>query len=105
MMFKGCQENDVSVSRMFVYLRVLYLSLQLCCFLVGIYVCVHLFDCQNKSTFFQKLKSSNVFCARARPSAGASREAASMIYINVTLSYAVTYCLYCTRSMIDILCN
>ena len=29
-----------------------------------IYVCVHLFGCQNKSTCFQKLKSSNVFYAR-----------------------------------------
>ena len=38
-----------------------------CCFLAGIiYVCVHLFGCQNKSTYFQKLKSSNVFYARAR---------------------------------------
>ena len=31
-----------------------------------IYVCVHLFGCQNKSTCFQKFKSSNVFYARAR---------------------------------------
>ena len=39
-----------------------------CCFLAGIYVCVHLFGCQNKSTCFQKFKSSNVFyaCARQR---------------------------------------
>ena len=40
--------------------------IQLCCFLAGIYVCVHLFGCQNKSTCFQKFKSSNVFYARAR---------------------------------------
>ena len=35
-------------------------------YIAGIYVCVHLFGCQNKSTCFQKFKSSNVFYARAR---------------------------------------
>ena len=42
------------------------MDIQLCCFLAGIYVCVHLFGCQNKSTCFHKFKSSNVFYARAR---------------------------------------
>ena len=42
------------------------MDIQLCWFLAGIYVCVHLFDCQNKSTCFQIFKSSNVFYARAR---------------------------------------
>ena len=42
------------------------MDIQLCCFLAGIYVCVHLFGCQNKSTCFQKFKPSNVFYARAR---------------------------------------
>ena len=27
---------------------------------------MHLFGCQNKSTYFQKFKSSNVFYARVR---------------------------------------
>ena len=52
------------------------------------YVCVYLFGCQNKSTCFQKLKSSNVFYVRARqmrdrrPSTGTSREAAcNILYI------------------------
>ena len=47
-------------------LEVHNMDIQLCCFLAGIYVCVHLFGCQNKSTCFQKFKSSNVFYARAR---------------------------------------
>ena len=42
------------------------MDIQLCCFLAGIYICVHLFGCQNKSTCFQKLKSSNVFYAHVR---------------------------------------
>ena len=42
------------------------MDIQLCFFLVGIYVCVHLFGCQTKSTYFQKFKSSNVFYAHAR---------------------------------------
>ena len=49
-----------------VLLEVHNMDIQLCCFLAGIYVCVHLFGCQNKSTCFQKLKSSNVFYAGAR---------------------------------------
>ena len=64
------------------------MDIQLCCFLAEIYVCVHLFGCQNKSTCFQKCKSSNVFYARARqmmPVAKRqelySREAASIIII------------------------
>ena len=40
-------------------LEVHNMDIQLCCFLAGIYVCVHLFGCQ-------KFKSSNVFYARAR---------------------------------------
>ena len=48
-------------------LEVHNMDIQLCCFLAEIYyVCVHLFGCQNKSTCFQKFKSSNVFYARAR---------------------------------------
>ena len=43
-----------------------FLDIQLCCFLARIYVCVHLFGCQNKSTCFQILVSSNIFYARAR---------------------------------------
>ena len=43
-----------------------FLDIQLCCFLAGIYECVHLFGCQNKSMCFQKLKSSNVLYARVR---------------------------------------
>ena len=42
------------------------MDIQLCCFLAGIYICVHLFGCQNKSKCFQKFKSSNVFYARER---------------------------------------
>ena len=63
------------------------MDIQLCCFLAGIYVCMHLFGCQNKSTCFQKLKSSNVFYARAwqmMPVAGDSREVSS-IYIILAL--------------------
>ena len=41
------------------------MDIQLCCFLAGIYVCVHLFGCPNKSTCFQKFKSSNVSYAGA----------------------------------------
>ena len=29
------------------------MDIQLCCFLAGIYVCVHLFGCQNKSHVFR----------------------------------------------------
>ena len=47
-------------------LEVHNMDIQLCFFLAGIYVCVHLFGCQNKSTCFQKFKSSNVFYAHAR---------------------------------------
>ena len=43
-----------------------FLDIQFCCFIARIYVCVHFFVCQNKSTCFQKSKSSNVFYARAR---------------------------------------
>ena len=41
-------------------------TIWLCCFLAGIYACMRLFGCHNKSTCFQKFKSSNVFYARAR---------------------------------------
>ena len=51
------------------------MDIQLCCFLAGIYVCVHLFGCQNKSTCFQKFKSSNVFYVRACVANDASCEA------------------------------
>ena len=34
------------------YLMLSTVDIQLCCFLAGIYVCVHLFGCQNKSTCF-----------------------------------------------------
>ena len=70
-----------------------FLDIQLCCFLAGIYVCVHLFGCQNKSACFQKLVFKCFLCTCAandagreatayilvalRASAGASREAAS----------------------------
>ena len=46
-------------------LEVYNMDIQLCCFIAGIYVCVHLFGCQNKSTCFQKFKSSNVFYVHA----------------------------------------
>ena len=44
--------------------------IQLCCFLAGIYVCVHLFGCQNKSTCFQKLVFKCFLCACAANDAG-----------------------------------
>ena len=47
-------------------LEVHNMDIQLCCFLAAIYVCVHLFGCQNKSACFQKFKPSNVFYAHAR---------------------------------------
>ena len=67
-----------------------YNYIQLCCFIAGIYVCVHLFVCQNKSTCFQKLKSSNVFYARSRqmmPVAGAI-----LIYTNKAKRLCLRVC-------------
>ena len=50
-----------------VLLEVHNMDIQLCCFLAGIYVCVHLFGCQNKSTRFQKFKSTKLmFSMRVR---------------------------------------
>ena len=44
-----------------------YSYIQFCCFLARIYVGVHLFGCQNKSTCFQKFKSSKLmFSMRVR---------------------------------------
>ena len=57
-------------------LEVHNMDIQLCCFLAGIYVCVHLFDCQNKSTCFQIFKFSDIqvfkcfLCACAANDAG-----------------------------------
>ena len=53
------------------------MDIQLCCFLAGIYVCVHLFGCQNKSMCFQKFKSSTVFYICVCTINDAGREATS----------------------------
>ena len=81
-------------------LEVHNMDIQLCCFLAGIYVGVHLFGSQNISTCFQKFKSSNVFYARVRqmmlrslcdrqPSAGARHEVASILYFYLLFLYTV----------------
>ena len=76
-----------------------FLDIQPYCFLAGIYVCVHFFGCQKKSTSFQKLKSSNVFYVRARQmmpvakrpaaSAGANREAPCFGHTGVTFDVEI----------------
>ena len=58
---RGCFWRLKAFFEAVVLLEVHDMDIQLCCFQAGIYVCVHLFGYQNKSTCFQKFKSSNIF--------------------------------------------
>ena len=46
------------------------MDIQLCCFLAGIYVCVHLFVCQNKSVFSEIQVFKCFLCACTANDAG-----------------------------------
>ena len=69
-----------------------WIAIQLCCFLAGIYVCVHLFGCQNKSTCFQKFKySSNVFYARERQTMLVAKRPAALCRSYIAAKWLVKY--------------